>query len=184
MNLSNPQNVIRMTMRLVESNENSHICLNANGGNSILIVCEPLKEIDYIEEIQTLMTTDKYEIIKLDKLLFQFVSENKQDIEAGFELLKGSIHQIFKTPKGEEGSDLMGLILRAIADSLKAKKIPVLINAGSLYGSQISNIHIMENELIMRAALPLIILYPATREQEKIMYLGKRPASKYRCMIV
>jgi len=184
MNSSNPQNVIQMTMRLVESNEKSHICLNANGGNSILIVCEPLKEIDYIEAIQTLMTAEKYEIIELDKLLCQFVSENKEDIEDGFELLKGSIHQIFKTPNGEEGSDLMALILRAIDDSLKAHKIPVLINAGSLYGSQISNIHIMENELIMRAALPLIILYPATKEQDKIVYLGKRPASKYRCMIV
>ena len=57
-------------MRLVEANENSHISLNANGGNSILIVCEPLQEIDYIEAIQTLMTNDKYEIIELDKLLF------------------------------------------------------------------------------------------------------------------
>ena len=184
MSLGNPQNVIQMTMRLVESNENSHICLNANGGNSILIVCEPLKEIDYIKAIRTLMTTDKYEIIELDKLLSQFVVENKEDIEDGFELLKGSIHQIFKTPSGEEGSDFLGLILQAIAESLKANKIPVLINAGSLYGSQISNIHIMENELIMRAALPLIILYPATKEHDKLMYLGKRPASKYRCMIV
>lgn len=184
MSLGNPQNVIQMTMRLVESNENSHICLNANGGNSILIVCEPLKEIDYIEAIRTLMTADKYEIIELDKLLSQFVVENKEDIEDGFELLKGSIHQIFKTPSGEEGSDFLGLILQAIAESLKANKIPVLINAGSLYGSQISNIHIMENELIMRAALPLIILYPATKEHDKLMYLGKRPASKYRCMIV
>lgn len=184
MSLGNPENVIQMTMRLVEANENSHISLNANGGNSILIVCEPLKEIDYIKAIRTFMTPDKYEIIELDKLLCQFVLENKEDIEDGFELLKGSIHQIFKTPNGEEGSDLLGLILQAISDSLKTKKIPVIINAGALYGSGISNIHIMENELIMRAALPLIILYPATQDQNKLMYLGKRLASKYRCMIV
>ncbi len=184
MSLSNPENIIQTTMRLVESNENSHIRLSANGGNSILIVCEPLKEIDYIKAIQKLMTTDKYEMIDLNQLLCEFVKENKEDIEDGFELLKGSIHQIFKTPNGEEGSDLLGLILQAIANSLQENKIPVLINAGSLYGSGISNIHIMENELVMRACLPLIILYPATKEQDKIMYLGKRPASKYRCMIV
>ncbi len=128
MSLSNPENIIQTTMRLVESNENSHIRLSANGGNSILIVCEPLKEIDYIKAIQKLMTTDKYEMIDLNQLLCEFVKENKEDIEDGFELLKGSIHQIFKTPNGEEGSDLLGLILQAIANSLQENKIPVLIN--------------------------------------------------------
>jgi len=52
----------------------------------------------------------------------QFVVENKEDIEDGFELLKGSIHQIFKTPSGEEGSDFLGLILQAIAESLKSEQ--------------------------------------------------------------
>lgn len=184
MNLSNPENVILATMRLVESNDSSNIRLNANGGNSILVVCEPLKELDYIKAIKKLMNNDKYEIIDLDKLLCEFVTENKSILEDSFELLKGSIDQIFKTPNGEEGTDLLGLILRAIAISFNAKRIPVLINSGSLYGSGIDNIHIMENELIMKASYSLIILYPATRGKDKLMFLGKRPSSKYRCMIV
>lgn len=184
MSLCNPENVIQTTMRLVESNGNSNIRLNANGGNSIIVVCEPLREGDYIKAIKDLMAPDNYEIIELNQLLSKFVTENRSDLEDSFGLLKGSIPQIFKTPEGEEGTDLFGLILQAIAGSLQANKIPVLINCGTLYGSGIDSIHIMENELIMKALLPVIILYPATREKDQLMFLSKRPASKYRCMIV
>jgi len=184
MSSSNAENIILATMRLVESNENSNIRINANGGNSILLVCKPNHELDYIKAIKKLMTEDKYEIIDLSNLLCEFVNRNKSDLENSFELLKGSLYQIFKIPNGEEGNDLLVLILRAIDSSLKVNKIPVLINTGSLYGSRIGSINIMEKDLVMKAALPLIILYPATREQDKIMFLGKRPASKYRCMIV
>lgn len=182
--INNYDNIIQSVMRLVESNENSTIALSANGGNSILIVCEPSKELDYIVTIKKLMIDDKYEIIDLNEVLCEFVSHNKSDIEDGFDLLKGSIHQIFKIPDGEEGNDLFGLILQKIRKSFESSKIPVLINSGALYGSGIDNIHIMESELIMRASLPLIILYPATRDKEKLLFLSKRPASKYRCMII
>lgn len=184
MRLSNPNNDIQVATRLIESYENSHIRLNANGGNSILIVCEPSLEIDYIAAIKNLMTEDRYEVIDLSELLCAFVTDNKSMIEESFELLKGSIHQIFKAPYGEEGTDFFGLILQAIAGSLKANKIPVLISAGSLYGTGIDNIHIMENDLVMKALLPIIILYPATSDKDKLMFLGKRPSSKYRCMVV
>lgn len=184
MSLNNPESIVQTTMRLVESNENSNIRLNANGGNSILIVCEPLEEFDYIKAINNSMTRDKYEIIDLNNLLNEFVGQNKTDLENSFELLKGSIQQIFKLPKGEEGSDLFGLIIKAIANCLQANKIPVLIHSGALYGSGIDNIDIMENNLIMKASLPLIILYPATKDKDRLMFLSKRPASKYRCMII
>ncbi len=184
MSLSNPDSVIQATLHLVESNESSNIRLNANGGNSILVVCDPNKEYNYIKAIRTFMVSDKYDIIDLSGLLCEFVTLCKSILEDSFELLKGSIHQIFRTPDGEEGIDFLGLILQAINDSFKANKIPVLINSGSLYGSGIDNIHIMENDLIMRSSLPLIILYPATREKDKLMFLSKRPASRYRCMIV
>lgn len=184
MNFTNPENMVLTTIRLVESDENSNIRLNANGGNSILLVCEPIQELDYIQAIKKLMPEEKYEIIDLNDLLCEFLNENKADLEESFKLLKGSMHQIFRTPNGEEGNDLFSIILYAIEKSLKANKIPVLINTGILYGSGIGAIHIMENGLVMRALLPLIILYPATWEQERLMFLGKRPASKYRCMIV
>lgn len=184
MSLSNPEGAVQEAMRLVESNANSNIRLNANGGNCILIVCEPPRELAYIEAIKHLMTNDKYEIIDLNNVLCEFVTANRLYLEDSFELLKGSIHQIFRTPHGEEGPDLFRLIEQMITSSLQDEKIPVLIHSGSLYGSGIDNIHIMENDMIMKAALPLIILYPATREKDKLMFLSSRPASKYRCLII
>lgn len=184
MNLINPENMVLTTMRLVESDEKPHICLNANGGNSILLVCEPDRELDYIQAITKLMPEDKYHIIDLNDLLCQFVEHNKADLEEMFNLLQGSLHQIFKTPDGEEGGGYYGLILQAIDSSLKADKIPVLINTGTLYGSGIESIHIIENKLVMQAKLPSIILYPATWVQGMLMFLEKRPASNYRCVII
>ena len=184
MSLRNPEHAVQMTIRLVESEETSAIRLNANGGNSILVVCEPARELEYIQAMQNLMPADKYDIIDLSALLCNFVSQNRADIEAAFDLLQGSTQQIFKAPVGEERSDLFGMILEDIKKSQAANKVPVLIHTGVLYGTGIGNIHIMENEQVMRAPLPLVILYPATREQDALLHLGKRHASKYRCMIV
>jgi len=184
MSLNSPESAVQTAMRMVESNANSNIRLNANGGNSILIVCEPNKEIDYINAIYKLMAKDKYKTIDLNNVLCEFITENESHLKDFFELLKGSLPQIFRTPDGEDSPDLFGIILKAIESSIKANKVPVLINSGALYGSGIDNIHIMENDIVMKSPLPLIILYPAIREEDKLMFLGKRSASKYRCMIV
>ncbi|MBP7509640.1 MAG: hypothetical protein KA807_17640 [Prolixibacteraceae bacterium] len=182
--LSNPENKILSVMRIVESNDDSHIRLNANGGNSILLVCEPSHEQRYIDLIKKLMGTDKYALIDLNDLLCEFVSENRKSIEDSFELLQGSISQIFRLPTGEEGPDFFGLILKAIGKSFQSGKIPVLVHSGALYGTGIDNIHIMEHEMIMKAAAPMVILYPAIREKDRLMFLGCRSASKYRCLII
>lgn len=180
----NPDQTILAAKRLVESNKRSEIRLNANGGNSILIVCEPGEESDYVKAIYNHLPGENFEVIDLNTLLVEFVANNKEELESSFELLKGSIHQIFKTPDGEEGNDLFGLIIRTIQKCLDAKKIPVLIHSGALYGSGIDNIHLMEHDIIMKASVPLLILYPATRDGDKLLFLSKRPASRYRCMIV
>ncbi len=184
MPLRNPEQIIIETKRIVESDRRSEIRINANGGNSILIVCEPNREMEYVQAIEKLMTTDNYKIINLNEMLNEFVELNRAELEENFKLLKSSVNQVFKTPDGELGSDLFQLIIQGIVDSFNSDKIPVIIHAGALYGSDIDNIHIMENELVMRASLPLIILYPATKEKEHLMFLSKRPASKYRCMVI
>ncbi len=184
MALNNPQNSIRAAMHLVESDKRNTIRLDANGGNSILIVCEPIRENEYIDAIKSIMPQDKYRIINLNELLIAFVSENKMYVEEGFELLKGSVQQIFKAPEGEDAPDLFRMILAEIKACFQDNKIPILIHSGALYGSGIDNIHIMENDLVMKAPWPLIILYPATREHDKLLFLGSRPSSKYRCVII
>ncbi len=180
----NPDSTILDAKHLVESDKRSEIRLHANGGNSILIVCPPEMELEYIGAIERLLPVDNFRIIDLNSLLIRFVDENKEDLDEMFSLLQKSINQIFKLPEQEEGNDLYSLIIKTITESYADGKVPVLINIGALYGSGIDNIHIMENQSVMKGALPLILLYPATKERDKLMFLGRRPASKYRCMII
>jgi hypothetical protein len=184
MQLNNPEHIILEAKRLVESDRRSEIRLNANGGNSILVVCEPLRELEYINKLNVLLPNDAYEIIDLNKCLMNFVTEQKAEILELFNLLQSATQEIFRAPAGEESKDLFKEIMNLIHNAISKNKVPVLINTGALYGTGIHNIHIMENEIVMKGNLPIIILYPATIEPDRIMFLGKQPASKYRCMIL
>jgi len=181
---NNPIQTILEAKRLVESERRSEIRLNANGGNSILIVCDPMMEQEYITHLYELLPGENFAIIDLNQCLVDFVTNHKSEIVELYDLLQSTTHEIFKSPEGEESQDLFKEIISRIENALTLDKVPVLINNGSLYGTGIHNIHIMENEIVMRAALPLIILYPATIEPDRIMFLGKHSASKYRCMII
>lgn len=180
----NPEFIITNVKRIVESDKRSEIRLNANGGNSILLVCPPELEYQFIQKLDELMPTDTYLIIDLNQILITFVDSNSEILNDMFDLLRGSVNQIFKAPENEAGQDLFSQILAAIENAFCEDKIPVLINSGALYGSGIDNINLMESELVMKSKNPLIILYPATREGEQLMFLNSRPASKYRCMTI
>ena len=184
MPLNNPEHIILEAKRIVESDRRSEIRLNANGGNSLLVVCDPMKEPEYIARLHELLPAANFSIIDLNQCLTDFVTNHKSELVELYNLLQSTTHEIFKAPAGEESQDLFKEIIFHIENALKQDKVPVLINTGSLYGTGIHNIHIMENEIVMKAALPLIILYPATIEPDRIMFLGKYPASKYRCMII
>lgn len=183
-NSLNPEHIIANLKRIVESDKRSEIRLNANGGNSILMVCPPELELQFIEKLTELLPLDNYQIIDINEMLISFVESHKNDLDEMFDILRGSVHQIFKAPEGETSPDLFKLLLFAIEQTFNAQKIPVLIHSGALYGSGIDNIHLMENELVMKSKMPLIILYPATQDGDQLMFLNSRPASKYRCMIV
>jgi len=184
MSSNSPAHMILEAKRLVESDRRSEIRLNANGGNSILIVCDPMKETEYITHMSELLPVDKFSIIDLNQCLIDFVTNHKTELVKLYDLLQSATHEIFKAPAGEESNDLFKELIAKIHNALQQDKVPVLINTGALYGTGIHNIHIMENEIVMKAALPLIILYPATIEPDRILFLGKHPASKYRCMII
>ena len=184
MSLQNPEQVILDTKRFIESTKGSEITLKANGGNSILIVCAPLKEQEFIAAIHQWMPKETYQVIDLNKLLIQFVEANKHDLAELFELRQSAVNQLFKLPENEVGNDLFRSIIQEIRSSFQASKIPILVHSGAWYGSGIENIHIMENELVMKSALPLIVLYPSTSDGENLLFLSKRHASKYRCHVV
>lgn len=184
MSYNSPAHIIRETIRLVESDRRSEIRLNANGGNSILIVCEPKNEFEFIQELGKTLPDANYELIDLNECLVSFIGKHKDELVKLYELLQSATHEIFKAPANEESDDLFKEIIYRIKDALQKDKVPVLINTGALYGTGIHNIHIMESDVVMKAALPLVILYPATTEPDRILFLGKHPASKYRCMII
>ena len=184
MPVSSAEHIILQAKRLVESDRRSEIRLNANGGNSILVVCDPMQEPEYIDVIRKHLPDDTYSIIDLNKCLIDFITTHKSAIIELFSLLQSATQEIFKAPPDEESQDLFKEIISQISEAFNNKKVPVLINSGALYGTGIDNIHIMENENVMNAAFPLIILYPATKEADRLMFLGKRPSSKYRCMII
>jgi len=118
------EQIVNQVKRVVESNKRSEIRLNANGGNSILLVCPPDQEYKYIEVINNIMGPETYRIIDLNKLLISYVEDNRKNIEESFELLKGSVHQIFKSPEGEIGPDLFNCIMKEIKDSFLVRKDP------------------------------------------------------------
>jgi hypothetical protein len=184
MPLLNPENSILNTKRIVESNKHSEIRLNANGGNSVLIVCEPLAELDYINAINKLMDKDTYQIIDLNNLLLGFIDTHKDELAESFELLKGSVEQVFKASVDEDRNDFYKLIINEISASITKDKLPVLVNCGILYGSKINFNNLLEEKVIANSKFPLIVLYPATIVGEQILFLSKRIASDYRCMII
>jgi len=180
----NPENIVAQLEQLVNSNKHAEIRLNANGGNSILVLCPPLEEANFIAVFEKSLCKDTYQIINLNDLLISFMDDNKEDMVELFELLSSSIYQIFKASEEEETIDFFSFIMNTIHKSIEQGKVPVIVRTGTLYGSGIDSIHLMENQTVMRSPVPLIILYPAKREGENILFLSTRPASKYRCMIL
>lgn len=182
--LLNPEHTISQLKRIVESDKHSEIRLNANGGNSILLVCPPEMEYLFIEKLRVLLPHEKYELIDINQILISFVETHKENLSEMFDFLRGSVHQIFKAPEGETSPDLFKHLLLAMEQAFNEQKMPVLIHSGALYGCGIDKIHLMENELVMKSKFPLIILYPATQDGDRLMFLNSSPASKYRCMVV
>ncbi|MGG5599591.1 hypothetical protein ACPDHJ_07305 [Myroides sp. C8-3] len=178
----NPHNAVLELERLVSSND-SEIKLQANGGNSILVVCKPIEEINFIKELNQL-DTFKYQIIDLNTILIKFIENNKEDIEFYLEHFQSSIDRIFKNDLDAQ-PDFFHLILEKIDQVYKKNKIPVIINTGVIYATHFDMLSLMESKTIMSAKFPAVFLYPAEYNQNnQLEYLNTRIASEYRCKII
>lgn len=184
MSVSRTESKIQDLEKAVRAYGENNIKLSANGGNSMLFMCPPLEENEYIRLMRQNLDEERYAFIDVNQLLVRFIDENEEEIKLKYDLLKNSSSQIFKLPYGEEGNDLFQMIIQAIVEVYGQNKIPVLVRVGALNGTDIENIHIMENKVVMQGKNPLIILYPADKKNEEIMFLGIRAASKYRCMVI
>lgn len=179
------EQLVMQVVRLVEADKKTEIRLNANGGNSVLLVCPPQQEKDFIEVLQRMIDKNIFNIVDLNELLTGYIEKQKSHLEERFSLLQSSLHQIFKAQESEsDAQDFYNFILENIRKSFAENKIPVLVNTGALYGTGIESIHFMENKLVMNSKFPIVILYPGEETKDKLMFLNSRPASKYRCLII
>jgi len=151
-----------------------------NGGKSILFVYPPKDEEAYIAKAREVLV-DGYELIDVRACFKQFLDEEGLDIFE--ENYKDYGDEVFFSQNFEDGTFYFALICR-IKEVLDKGKVPVLGHTGAIYGMNFSNINIMEHPVVMDSRIPLVVFYPATIEGEQILFLGKQPASKYRCIVI
>ena len=155
------------------------IAIDANGGRSILFVYPPIDEEKYIAEAR--QSLGKCSFIDLRDLFVKFIDET------GIDDFKDSYqdfgNELFASKNFEEGT-FLSMILCEIKKAFDEGNIPVLVHTGTIYGMGFSNIHIMEQDFVMKSQIPLVVFYPATIENNQIMFLGKQVASRYRCVVV
>jgi hypothetical protein len=77
----NPEYIITQLLRLVNSDKRSEIRLNANGGNSVLVVCPPSLEYQFIEKIYSRMPTGTFQVIDFNEILISFVKAHPPETE-------------------------------------------------------------------------------------------------------
>lgn len=167
----------------LESKNRDQLRRKANGGNSIVFTYPPEEENLYLKKIEELKPDDLYQIIDVSKLLVEFIElDGWPDFEQYYNDFKDTPHLIFRSD--DESTDLMDLIINAIKETVEAGKIPLLTRTGSLYGTGIENVNIMENKIVMGLKHPLVIFYPSKIENENLYFLNFKPASKYRCTVI
>jgi len=60
----------------------------------------------------------------------------------------------------------------------------MLVRTGALYGTGIENVNIMEHATVMSLDQPLVFFYPSTLENDNLLFLNFKLASKYRCTLI
>lgn len=151
-----------------------------NGGKSILFVYPPKDEEAYIAKAREVLA-DGFELVDVRASFVRFLNDVGMDVFA--ENYKEFGQEVFFSQNFEEGTFFSALI-EQIKEVFAAGHVPVLVHTGALYGMNFSNINLMEHPVVMASHIPLVVFYPATIEGDRILFLGKQPASKYRCIVI
>ncbi len=154
----------------------------ANGGNSIIFSYPPGEELLYIEKAKELYV-EKAMFIDVSKLLVSYIDEDGWDaFKNYYNDFKTTPHKVFHS--NDPSTDLFDLIIDEIEKACQNDLIPFLVRTGSLYGTGIENVNIMEHKTIMNLPHPLVVFYPSKIEDEDLYFLNFKLASKYRCILV
>lgn len=155
----------------------------ANGGNSILFTYPPNEENLYVHKAKEKLSANQYKFIDIAKLLIKFIDlDGWKEFENYYKDFSVTPHLVFNSD--DVATDLMDLIIEEIVNAEQSNLIPVLIRTGALYGTGIENVNIMEHSAVMELKQPLIIFYPCKIENENILFLNFKLASKYRCTVI
>lgn len=153
----------------------------ANGGNCVLFTFEPEDEKLYIAEAKN-QYENTAKFISLSDILQKFIDKDGwDDFYNYYNDYKDTPDKVFKY--GSE-DDYFSMIIKEIKSADEEGKIPIIIRTGALYGTGIDNQNIMENSDVMSLKHPLVIFYPSTLKDSKVLFLGVKEASKYRCQVV
>ena len=172
----------RLFSELIATTEEGIVKISGkcNGGKSILFVYPPKDEEAYIAKAREDLV-DRSEFVDVRACFMQFLSNVGMDT---FEENYEEFHEeVFFSQNFEDGTFFSALI-EQIKTVFAAGKVPVLVHTGAIYGMNFSNINIMEHPVVMESRIPLVVFYPATIEGDQILFLGKQPASKYRCIVI
>lgn len=181
MNKSNyavEHNRLMKDLKLAIHADLAKLSVDANGGRSILFVYPPIDEESYIADAKAELSGCDF--IDLRQLYVEFI--DNIGLDEFKEAYQEFSTELFSSANFEE--TFHHSIMDAIRESYAHKRIPVLIHTGVIFGMGFSNIHIMEQEVVMHSSIPLVVFYPAAIHQDKIMFLDHQVASHYRCVVV
>ena len=153
---------------------------SANGGNTVLFVYPPPEEEEYIAKAKELYPDGHF--IDIAELFVKSIDS------VGIDDFKQFYQDHITTPDivftNEAPHCLFSLIISEICAASQDGKTTFLIHTGSLEGTGIENVNIMEHKAVMAQGIPLIICYPSTYKNEELLFLNHKSASKYRCKLV
>jgi len=154
----------------------------ANGGNSVLFSYTPDEENEYIAKAKELYA-DKAVFIDISKIFVDFIdADGWDDFKEYYKDYQNTPNVVFKSEDPEP--DLFKLIISAIERVSASDKIPMLIRTGVLFGTGIENVNIMEYSSVMTLSHSLVFFYPSKIEDDNLLFLNFKPASKYRCTLI
>lgn len=170
-------------MNSLESQQRVQLKRKANGGNSILFAYNPLEENQYLSKAKETLESSNFKIIDISQLLIKFIDlDGWNEFESYYKDFSDTPHLLFRSE--DEATDLMDLIIQEIKMADDNNLIPILIRTGTLYGTGIENVNIMEHKDVMKLNNPLVIFYPARVEDDNLYFLNFKPASRYRCTVI
>ncbi len=165
-------------LKVALSKDMARLSVDANGGRCILFVYSPHDEERYVAEAKKRFPDGCF--IDLRRLLVDFVDSIGMDDFK--EIYDNFGKEIFKSSNFPQ--NFYNYIMAAISDAYVQERIPFLIHTGTIYEMGFSNLLLMENEIVIKSPIPLVVFYPATIEGDKILFLGRSVASQYRCIVL